>query len=73
VAALDAWERVAAAEGIDRAELAYRWIFYHSQLSADHGDAVIVGASRPDQLRATVAAVRKGPLSADAAQNIAAI
>lgn len=76
VAALDAWAEIAAAEeagGISRAELAYRWIFYHSDLRADAGDAVIVGASRPDQLRATVAAVRKGPLSADAARKIAAV
>ena len=63
VAALDAWADIAAAEegGIDRAELAYRWTVYHSELRGEHGDALIVGASRPDQLRATIAAIRKAP------------
>lgn len=73
LAALDAWDAIAVKEGIDRAELAYRWIVYHSHLRAEHGDAVIVGASRHDQLRATVAAIRKGPLSEDAVRAVDAI
>ncbi|KAK0647003.1 aflatoxin B1 aldehyde reductase member 3 [Cercophora newfieldiana] len=70
VAALDDWQRIAQSEGATRAELAYRWIFWHSQVDGKLGDAIIVGASRESQLRETMDAVKKGPLSAEALKGI---
>ncbi|KAG8163954.1 hypothetical protein KVR01_005872 [Diaporthe batatas] len=61
--ALDTWNKIAASEGIPASEMAFRWVFHNSILDGSKGDAVIVGASSPEQLRKTVAAVRKGPLS----------
>ena len=70
VAALDVWEQIAQSEGIPRSELAYRWAVYHSKLQAGFGDAIIIGSRKEDQLRETVSAVRKGPLSDAAAKRI---
>ncbi len=70
VAALDTWEQVAQEEGASRAELAYRWVVYHSKLRGELGDAIIIGARTEEQLRETAEAVRKGPLSEAAAKKI---
>lgn len=70
VDALDVWEQIAQDEGISRAELAYRWITYHSKLEGRFGDALIIGARKEQQLRETVAAVKKGPLSKGAVERI---
>ncbi|KAF4212464.1 hypothetical protein CNMCM8980_000970 [Aspergillus fumigatiaffinis] len=71
--ALDDWAEIAKAEGVSKAELAYRWIFFHSHIREDLGDAVIVGASKISQFEETVAAIQRGPLSADAVKRIDAI
>lgn len=70
VEALGEWEKIAENEGISRAELAYRWVVYHAQLQADAGDAVLVGARKKEQLRETVEAIKRGPLSEDAVKRI---
>ncbi len=70
VAALDVWEQIAQDEGVSRSELAYRWVVYHSKLQAEFGDAIIIGARKEEQLRETVGALRKGPLSDAAAKRI---
>jgi aflatoxin B1 aldehyde reductase len=70
VAALDAWEQIAKDEGVSRAELAYRWVVYHSKLQAELGDAIIVGARTAQQLTETVASMAKGPLSDAAVEKI---
>ncbi|KAJ4287124.1 hypothetical protein N0V88_007746 [Collariella sp. IMI 366227] len=70
VEALGEWEKIAEDEGISRAELAYRWVIYHAQLRADAGDAVLVGARKKEQLRETVEAIKRGPLSEDAVERI---
>ena len=38
-------------EGIGVAEAAFRWIYNHSALDAEKGDAVIIGSSRLEQVR----------------------
>ncbi|KAI1109544.1 putative oxidoreductase [Nemania sp. NC0429] len=48
------------AEGLPPLEVAVRWIFHHSRLTDD--DAVLLGASRVEQLVESVALARKGPL-----------
>jgi aflatoxin B1 aldehyde reductase len=73
VAALDVWEQIAKDEGATRAELAYRWVVYHSKLQGNLGDAVIVGARKQEQLRETVEAIKKGPLSDGAVKRISDI
>ena len=54
----------AAAErhGISDYELAIRWVLHHSALDAGKGDAIILGASRPEQLEDTLRSCEKGPL-----------
>ena len=70
VKALGVWEQIAKDEGTTRAELAYRWIVYHSKLQEDLGDAVIVGARNREQLRETIESIKKGPLSDGAVKRI---
>ena len=73
ISALTVWGKISESEGISRAELAYRWIVYHSKLQAELGDAVILGARKQQQLRDTMAAIKKGPLSDGAVEGIEAI
>lgn len=68
--ALDVWENIARDEGVSRSELAYRWVVCHSKLDGKLGDAVILGARNSLQLRDTVEAIWKGPLSDAAAKKI---
>ncbi|KAF2219529.1 NADP-dependent oxidoreductase domain-containing protein [Elsinoe ampelina] len=65
---LKLWGEVAKDEGITPAELAYRWLHYHSIL--EEGDAVIVGSSRPEQLESTLSGIAKGPLKATSVDKI---
>ncbi|KAI0973759.1 putative oxidoreductase [Xylaria arbuscula] len=48
------------AQGLSPLEVAVRWIFHHSKLTDD--DAVLLGASKVEQLAESVAFIRKGPL-----------
>lgn len=68
--ALDTWNEIAASEGVPAAELAFRWAAHSSALDAGRGDAIIIGATSLAQLRATVAAIRRGPVSAAAQERI---
>lgn len=61
--ALATWNAIAQSEGVSAAELAYRWVAYHSALRPDQGDAFIIGASSPEQLDETLSSIAKGPLS----------
>ncbi len=71
--ALAKWEKIAADEGCSRAELAYRWVAYHSPLSNKYGDAIIVGASSVEQLEQTLTGLERGPLSAQAVKGVEAV
>lgn len=71
--ALDDWEVIAKEAGITRAALAYRWIFWHSVLKAENGDAVIVGAAKVWQLQETLKAIEDGPLGKKTVDAIEAI
>jgi len=61
--ALAKWNVVADSEGVSGAELAYRWVAYHSALNRDNGDALIIGTSSLEQLEETLNGIEKGPLS----------
>ncbi|EFX02277.1 aldehyde reductase [Grosmannia clavigera kw1407] len=70
---LDAWNAIAGAENVTGIELAYRWVAHHSRLDGTLGDAVIVGARTPEQLRESVGWIKKGPVSTAAAAKIDAL
>lgn len=70
IKALEKWEALANQEKVTRAELAYRWVAYHSQLKAELGDAVIVGARSLAQLDETLTDIAKGKLSDAAVKGI---
>jgi aflatoxin B1 aldehyde reductase len=70
IAALDEWANIAEAEKVSKAELAYRWVAYHSKMDATYGDVIIVGASSAKQLKDTVKALGAGPLSEEAVKKI---
>ena len=63
--ALAEWQSIAQAAGASQAELAYRWVRYNSVLKPEHGDAIILGASREKQLEQTLLTIEKGPLPRD--------
>ncbi|KAA6416035.1 MAG: hypothetical protein FRX48_00754 [Lasallia pustulata] len=48
--------------GLTGHEVALRWVAYHSQLSYEHGDALVIGASSTDQLIQNLDIVEAGPL-----------
>ena len=50
-------------KGLTSAEVALRWVMHHSALTED--DSIILGASRIEQIKETVALTRKGPLTDD--------
>jgi aryl-alcohol dehydrogenase-like predicted oxidoreductase len=60
--ALEEWEIAAKEEGVSQAELAYRWVSYHSPLKKENGDAIIFGARNIEQAVQTVEGLAKGPL-----------
>lgn len=64
------WGHIAEKEGVPKAELAYRWVAYHSALDAKNGDAVLFGARNMQQLEQTVESLKKGPLSEEAVKAI---
>lgn len=68
---LGKWEELAKNEGVPQAELAYRWIYYHSALKPkEHGDFVIVGASKIEQISQTLDGLKRGPLKPEVVQEI---
>ncbi|KAI1849096.1 hypothetical protein JX265_013111 [Neoarthrinium moseri] len=68
--ALIRWNDIADGEGVSGAELAYRWVAYHSVLNRDNGDALIIGTSSPGQLDESLNGIEKGPLSGKACADI---
>lgn len=59
--AIDALARIAADTGVPLVELSLRWL-----LSRPAADSVLIGGSAPHQIAASLAALAKGPLPADA-------
>ncbi len=60
--ALEEVEGVCAGHTISMAHAALRWIVYHSQLSAEQGDGVILGARTTEQLKDNLSGAKAGPL-----------
>ena len=62
LSALEEWCALAREVGISQAELAYRWITWHSALKPENGDGLVVGARTTAQLEETLTNIEKGPL-----------
>lgn len=60
--AVDAIKQACDAEVIPMAEAAYRWLVNHSQMDAEKGDSILLGASRIEQMTQNMAAAQKGEL-----------
>jgi aflatoxin B1 aldehyde reductase len=71
--ALAEWEQIANEEGCSKAELAYRWVSYHSPLKPEQGDGIIIGASRLEQLDQTIKGLKKGPLKPETVKAVDAV
>jgi aflatoxin B1 aldehyde reductase len=50
-------------EGVTVPAAAFRWIFHHSALDGGRGDCVVLGASRPDQVRMNLELSEQDPLA----------
>ena len=60
--AVDHVKNLADIEGISMAEVAYRWLSYHSDMDESKDDGIILGASRIEQMTQNLNALSKGPL-----------
>ncbi|ROV93660.1 hypothetical protein VPNG_08859 [Cytospora leucostoma] len=67
---LDKWEEVASLQGVPKAELAYRWVYYHSSIRPELGDTLILGAGKAEQITQTVESLKKGPLKPEVVRGI---
>lgn len=73
ISVLAKWEKLAAEEGVSRAELAYRWVAHNSPLKREYGDGIIIGSGKNEQLEETLQGIEKGKLSDNACKVIDAI
>ncbi|KAJ0426601.1 NADP-dependent oxidoreductase domain-containing protein [Aspergillus carlsbadensis] len=64
------WGDIAAEAGIPRAELAYRWVAFHSALRGELGDGLIFGARNTGQVEGTLRGLGKGPLPGEVVERI---
>ena len=60
--AMDIIRAACEANNVSPAEAALRWMMHHSGLSGEHGDGVIIGASKLEYFDANMNALAKGPL-----------
>lgn len=67
---LSEFGKIAIENSISQAELAYRWVTYHSSLKPENGDGIILGSRFGAQLDETLGGLKKGPLSAESAQKV---
>ncbi len=65
--AVDLIGKAAERHGISSIEATYRWLAYHSMLSGERGDAILIGASKLNHLRQNMLTVKAGPLPEDVA------
>ena len=63
--AVDLITEASEKNGITIKEATYRWLAYHSMLSGERGDAVIIGASKLHHLKQNMDAVKAGALPTD--------
>lgn len=66
--AVDVIRAAAGKHGISPVEATYRWLAYHSMLSSNRGDAILIGASKLNHLQQNLETVKAGPLPEDIVQ-----
>ena len=71
-AALDEWGQIARDAGVSTAALAYRWVVWHSALSGEKRDGVIIGA-KTHQLEQMLWAIEEGPLEERVAERASGV
>lgn len=72
-AAVDKIREAAKKHGIEGHAAALRWALHHSFLSKEHGDAVIIGASKQEQLEQNLEICDAGPLPEDLVETIESV
>ncbi len=55
----------AGKHGVSPIDATYRWLAYHSMLSGERGDAILIGASKLSHLKQNMASIQAGPLPED--------
>lgn len=60
--AVDEIRKACEEEGIPMVEAAYRWLCNHSELNAEKGDGILLGASKINQMTQNMEAAKKGTL-----------
>ena len=60
--AVDIIRQACADEDVNMADAALRWLEFHSEMDPERGDGIIVGASRPSQLKSNLESVKHGRL-----------
>ena len=55
-------KEVAAEYGMTTIEASYRWMYNHSMLNGERGDAIIIGASKLNHLKQNLQTIQAGPL-----------
>ncbi len=66
--AVDLIKNACQAHGFSSIEGTYRWLAYHSMLSGERGDAILVGASKLQHMKSNMETVKAGPLPEDVAE-----
>ena len=66
--AVDLIRTSAEKHGITSVEATYRWLAYHSMLTGDRGDAILIGASKLSHLVQNMETIQAGPLPEDMIQ-----
>lgn len=70
--ALEGLRAAACKHGLSEAECAQRWLEWHSEMQKEKGDAIIVGASRAEQLEESLGALERGRLPEEVVEAIEA-
>ncbi|TFK32310.1 Aldo/keto reductase [Crucibulum laeve] len=63
--ALKTISNLAEKHNLTLAEIALRWVSHHSLLRREHGDAILIGASRLSHIKQNLLDLEKGPLPAE--------
>eukprot|EP01119_Soliformovum_irregulare_P014039 TRINITY_DN3798_c0_g1_i1.p1 TRINITY_DN3798_c0_g1~~TRINITY_DN3798_c0_g1_i1.p1 ORF type:complete len:327 (-),score=96.64 TRINITY_DN3798_c0_g1_i1:39-1019(-) len=57
--------QLAEKSNVTKNEIALRWLYHHSQLHGQDGDAILLGASKISQIEANLKDLKNGPLPQD--------
>lgn len=61
---------MASKHNLSLGEIALRWLQHHSQLSREHGDHIIIGASSLNHIETNLKDFEKGPLDQEVVEAV---